>query len=458
MKYTDEMKKKEFEKIKQYFKERNYELLSNEFINGTNKIYYICPKHRDKGILTTTWNRCKSKGSGCRFCANEYVNSLKRINEDTIKQITEEKGFIYDHVEYENRKCIIYFYCKIHYGKGLQRKRLNDMKKSNGQCNYCNGRARTDEDFKNDMIKLHPNIGILSKYKNSTSDLKCKCKVCNNEWTSNANLLYSQKYGCSVCAIKSIWANRMKTKESFQKELDLKYNGKITLLSEYVNSHDKIKCRCNIDNTIWWQTPTSLLTGKIGCPTCCGNQIRERCKKSNEDFISQLNIANPNLIPLEEYIDDHTKILCTCKIHSNYKWYVTPNKILHKNTGCPLCSKSVSSNEIKIQNILQKWGYKFETQKRFKDCRDKNPLPFDIYLSDFNILIEYDGEQHYKNIDRSRNKNNNLEITQKHDLIKTKYCKMNNIPLIRIPYWKQDDLEYFLFEELVKNNAIEKIA
>ena len=99
----------------------------------------------------------------------------------------------------------------------------------------------------------------------------------------------------------------MKTKESFQKELDLKYNGKITLLSEYVDSHDKIKCRCNIDNTIWWQTPTSWLTGKIGCPTCCGNQIRERCKKSNEDFISQLNIANPNLIPLEEYIDSEKK-------------------------------------------------------------------------------------------------------------------------------------------------------
>ena len=56
------------------------------------------------------------------------------------------------------------------------------MKKSNGQCNYCNGRVRTDEDFKNDMIKLHPNVDILSKYKNSTSDLKCKCKVCNTNY------------------------------------------------------------------------------------------------------------------------------------------------------------------------------------------------------------------------------------------------------------------------------------
>ena len=81
-------------------------------------------------------------------------------------------------------------------------------------------------------------------------------------------------------------------------------------------------------------------------------------------------------------------------------------------------------------------------------------------MIDFNILIEYDGEQHYKIIDRdisNEKKIKNLEAIQRHDMIKNEYCKNKNIPLIRIPYWERDDLECFLFDNLVKYKAIEKI-
>ena len=45
-------------------------------------------------------------------------------------------------------------------------------------------------------------------------------------------------------------------------------------------------------------------------------------------------------------------------------------------------------------------------------------------------------------------------IIKKHDNIKNKYCEKHNIPLIRIPYWELDDIEYVLFDELVKLNVI----
>jgi hypothetical protein len=51
----------------------------------------------------------------------------------------------------------------------------------------------------------------------------------------------------------------------------------------------------------------------------------------------------------------------------------------------------------------------------------------------------------------------NLLKVQKHDNIKTIYCKNNNIPLIRIPYWERDNMEYFLWDELVKFGVIEEI-
>jgi len=33
---------------------------------------------------------------------------------------------------------------------------------------------------------------------------------------------------------------------------------------------------------------------------------------------------------------------------------------------------------------------KYINQKRFKKCKNKLPLPFDFYLPDLNICIEYD--------------------------------------------------------------------
>jgi len=82
---------------------------------------------------------------------------------------------------------------------------------------------------------------------------------------------------------------------------------------------------------------------------------------------------------------------------------------------------------------------KYVKQKRFKDCINKQQLPFDFYLEEFNTLIEVDGEHHYK-IVRYNNLNetkaqSNLEKTRTRDKIKTKYCEDNKITLIRLPYW-----------------------
>jgi len=72
-------------------------------------------------------------------------------------------------------------------------------------------------------------------------------------------------------------------------------------------------------------------------------------------------------------------------------------------------------------------------QKTFDSCRSVYVLPFDFYLPEQNICIEYDGEQHYKVIKYWGGENGFL-MRQKRDKIKTDYCKDNNIKLIRIRY------------------------
>ena len=76
---------------------------------------------------------------------------------------------------------------------------------------------------------------------------------------------------------------------------------------------------------------------------------------------------------------------------------------------------------------------------------DINTLPFDCYLPDYSCLIEFQGEQHYKPSFRGKN---NLELIQKHDKIKKDFAISNGFNFLEIPYWKFDDIEGILNENI----------
>lgn len=122
-------------------------------------------------------------------------------------------------------------------------------------------------------------------------------------------------------------------------------------------------------------------------------------------------------------------------------------------TSCGKCC--ISKGEDKIKKALEDCNIKFEQQKRFKDCRDKNPLPFDFYLPDYNCCIEFDGKQHFHIPNNEKSTiftEDKIKEIQKHDKIKDLYCLNNNIKLIRISYIDLDNIDAdFLKEKLNEN-------
>lgn len=101
---------------------------------------------------------------------------------------------------------------------------------------------------------------------------------------------------------------------------------------------------------------------------------------------------------------------------------------LRNGTSLSCGHTTISHGNEKIKKILLENQIPFETEKRFITCKDKSELPFDFYVNN-SYLIEYDGSQHY-----DENSLFGYETTHTHDLIKSQWCKDNNIPLIRIPY------------------------
>ena len=83
---------------------------------------------------------------------------------------------------------------------------------------------------------------------------------------------------------------------------------------------------------------------------------------------------------------------------------------------------------------LDKMKIKYIRQYRLENCKNKKALLFDFYLPDFNLCIEYDGEQHFK---QNIYWNQTIDVFNnvvKNDNIKNDYCMKNNINLLRISY------------------------
>jgi len=268
--------------------------------------------------------------------------------------------------------------------------------------------------------KIHNNKYDYSlvDYKKSNLLVKIICPIHGVFEQRARNHLQGQ--GCPICNGKFL-----KSKKLFIYESNIIHNNKYDYsLVDYKNNKTKIKIICPIHG-VFEQRPDDHLNGR-GCRKCGGKD-----KKDNITFIKESIKIHGNFYNYDKtnYINNIIKIIITCPIHGDFK--TTPNNHLSKKSGCALCHES--NGERKIRLYLNEKNIKYIFEKRFKNCKYKYCLPFDFYLPDYNICIEYDGKQHFESIDFfGGEKRLNEQIIK--DNIKTEYCKNNNIKLIRIKY------------------------
>ena len=56
--------------LKEIFEQRDYTLISTEYVNNHTPIEYICNKHSQYGIQKITWMHLRN-GEGCYYCGKE---------------------------------------------------------------------------------------------------------------------------------------------------------------------------------------------------------------------------------------------------------------------------------------------------------------------------------------------------------------------------------------------------
>lgn len=137
------------------------------------------------------------------------------------------------------------------------------------------------------------------------------------------------------------------------------------------------------------------------------------------------------------------KVEFTCdKGHPNYIANLD-NRL--QGCGCPVCNQS--KGEESIIKYITSHNIYYVPQKIFKDCKYVSLLKFDFYIPSQNIIIEYNGGQHYKAVDYFGGEEA-FKKQKERDRIKRKYCKDNGIKLIVIPYTKFNHIDSILDIEL----------
>lgn len=131
-------------------------------------------------------------------------------------------------------------------------------------------------------------------------------------------------------------------KPTFKQEMDIKYNGKIKIVGEYINNSTEIEIECGLCGLRVKRLPCTMKKGKFKC-SCQGGITKWDTPSVKE----AVELNRPNIIVIGEYRGMTVPILCTCRVHSDFQWETIPHNLVRKtraNLGCPICEGSLGEN------------------------------------------------------------------------------------------------------------------
>lgn len=316
-----------------------------------------------------------------------------------------------------------------------------------------------------------------------------KCNIHNIVWTttSYANFINKSKGNCSECQkLYTRQSNKLTPKEAMLKVIDIHKDDNIkydysNIENTFTGIHNKVEISCLLHGKFSIDYVNLLTPNKGKCPQCIkeeksknqiinviGNKeifdkIQNKIAKIKTDYDIGLKFLGfyeencKNIIP-----ETKARLILKCNEH-NVIWNTTPldNFIRLDGIFCPECAKnrssSTSNTERKCSIILQSLDSTLEINRHLKltvtdkICNKERLIIPDIYLPSLNAIIEYDGEQHYKFIEKYHKLDYNYYVDRiNRDNCLVQYCKENNIRLLRIP-WKDNNR----LEEVIKAFLVE---
>lgn len=270
---------------------------------------------------------------------------------------------------------------------------------------------------------------LLEEYKNRRTKILTKHTDCGYVWRANTETL-SKGHGCPKCG-----KNLQKSTKDFKKEVNKLVGDEYLVLSEYKTTNTLITFKHKTCGNVFKMTPKAFLSGQR-----CPYERYEKIAKANSMTLNEakkkIKVSTNGEYDIVGGYKSASRKANIKHLVCGYTFEAPPSRIFNIESGCPKCNESHGERIISL--FLNEYNISYKSQYRIKECRNKRPLPFDFAIfedSELKLLIEYDGEQHFK----PKFGKKEFERVKINDAIKNDYCKNNNIELLRIPYKRGND-------------------
>jgi very-short-patch-repair endonuclease len=276
----------------------------------------------------------------------------------------------------------------------------------------------------------------------SKTNMKQGCPYCTNQKLCGF-------LNCEFCLPKSCY--RYKNTWSYKNELNPE---KIA-----INSHKKYWFYCQVCNHEYEQIISSKSSKGAGCPYCskttgkiCGNLNCGFCLLKSCYVYRYIWSSKNALFPEQVTISSGNKYWFECHI-CNHIYDQSPSKKTD-GRGCPRC---VNKTEKIVDDFLRDFDIKSSTQFKLNSSKR-----YDFCLTEYKLIIEIDGPQHFEQISNWGCPNKTLE----NDIQKMKVALENDYSVLRIYQpdifkenidWRQEILDNMYNRKIPNVNYVSSI-
>lgn len=470
-----------------------YDYSESSFIGWKKPIDIICKKHNYKFTLIMAQAHVGVTKQGCPICSAEkfaqYNAERSKVAEEKRRKKREEKaklqkerkpfvlsekqklehrrqaqerflekarakyGDKYDYslVEYQGREVPVNIICKEHGVFPIAPRTFlqgQNGKQSHG-CPICDNipivKKITQEDFLNAVREKHGDKWDVSnvQYVSKSQILGLSCPDCKDNFKTTTKKLMDG-LGCPRCE------GRIKDLRYFVEEAK-KVHGDEYDYSECYLSHSKsgaivlnnIRCK---HHGLYSTRADVHIQQKCKCPKCNVPPDRLSPEQRRDAYIRRAIERHGEGHFDYSQVDYHTKrekVKIRCIIH-DYLFYQSLEEHTKKRSmgGCPLCSETTGEREVRL--FLEKKKLEYTAQMEIENIRpDILKLQYmrvDFYVKKYRLIIEYNGEQHYKDCGWYKNSKRNLKMQQLRDEVLREYCQKFDFNLLEIKYSEFDNI------------------
>jgi transcription initiation factor IIE alpha subunit len=343
-----------------------------------------------------------------------------------FQKLCDEKNFNLISVEPTKNSEIVEFLCDKGHKNMCVVAYIDEIK----PCRECYIKPPKTIDSVRKEFKQRDFTLLSTEYKNNTEKLKFHCSKGHENEMSYTN--WRRSTGCVVCGEEQK-KSKLKHDYNFVKGIFEEKNC-VLLTTEYINNLQKLKYICPNNHAVE-TTFQSFYRSNNECIICLGKYVsdseesaKELIRKNRLESVREMFKSEGYTLLSNEYINNLTKLEYKCpKGHIN----TTTADAYQSGARCPGC-KPRSGGEYAIAVYLDNNKLNYVIEAKFSNCINIKELPFDFYVNN-DFLIEFDGSQHFE-INNFFGGEKNFIYTQNNDIIKTKYCIINKIPLLRISH------------------------